>query len=164
MLRLFLAALLSGHATQKLFGWFRGAGRIGTGAVFETWGFRPGTAMAVLAGVCELVGAGSLALGFLTPAGCAIIIGTMIVAATPNSSNGLWAHLGGCEVPVIYAGLGVVIALTGPGRFSLDNALGLHALSSLGWGAAAIVVGVVSSQPPLLRRRTAVRSRSMAAP
>lgn len=164
VLRVFLAALLSGHATQKLFGWFRGAGPVGTGAVFETWGFRPGTAMAVLAGVCELVGAGSIALGFLTPAGCAIIIGTMIVAATPNSSNGLWAHLGGCEVPVIYAGLGVVIALTGPGRYSLDSALGLHGLSSLGWGIAAIVVGVVSSQPPLLRRRAAVRSRSMAAP
>lgn len=164
VLRVFLAAILSGHATQKLFGWFRGAGPAGTGTMFERWGFRPGTAMAVLAGVCELVGAGSIGFGLITPAGCAIIIGTMIVAAVPNSVKGLWAHLGGCEVPVVYAGLGVVIALTGPGRFSLDNALGLDQLHKLGWGIAAIVVGVVSCLPPLFRRRATLRSHPVAAP
>ena len=91
-LRLGLAGLLFGHATQKLFGWFRGGGPGGSGVLFEKWGFRPGPRMAVVAGLRELVGAGSLALGVLTPAGCAVIIGTMIVAASANVANGLWAR------------------------------------------------------------------------
>ena len=158
LLRLLLGGLLAGHACQKLFGWFRGAGPAGSGEMFERWGFRPGTAMAVLAGVCELAGAGSVALGLLVPGGCAVIVGTMIVAAAPNAPNGLWAHLGGCEVPVVYAGLGAVLAFTGPGRFSLDHAIGLTGLNGVGWGLAAVIVGAVASVPPLLRRRAASAS------
>lgn len=164
VLRLLLAGLLTGHATQKLFGWFRGAGPRGSGALFEQWGFRPGPGLAVTAGMCELTGAGSLSLGLLTPGGCAVVIGTMLVAAAPNAAKGLWAHQGGCEVPVIYAGLGVVLALTGPGRFSLDRAFGLDALHSYGWAAASIVVGVLASVPMLLRRRAALAADAEPSP
>jgi len=160
LLRLLLAGLLTGHACQKLFGWFRGGGPAGSGVLFEQWGFRPGPAMAVVAGLCELLGAGSVALGLLTPGGCAVIVGTMIVAAAPNAPNGLWAHLGGCEVPVVYAGLGAVLAFTGPGRFSLDHATGLTGLNGSAWGLAAIVVGGAASVPLLLRRRAALRTGS----
>ena len=160
LLRLLLAGLLTGHACQKLFGWFRGGGPAGSGVLFEQWGFRPGPAMAVVAGLSELLGAGSVALGLLTPGGCAVIVGTMIVAAAPNAPNGLWAHLGGCEVPVVYAGLGAVLAFTGPGRFSLDHAAGLTRLNGIGWGLAAIVVGAAASVPLLLRRRAALRTGS----
>jgi putative oxidoreductase len=156
LLRLLLAGLLTGHSCQKLFGWFGGMGPAGTGAVFEQWGFRPGKTMVVVAGLCELLGAASVAFGLLTPGGCAVIIGTMIVAASPSAAKGLWAHLGGCEVPVVYAGLGAVLAFTGPGRFSLDHAVGLTGLCGVGWGLAAVVVGVAASVPPLLRRRAAL--------
>lgn len=164
ILRLGLAVLLLGHSGQKLFGWFRGMGPAGHGAVFEKWGFRPGAPMAVIAGLCELTGAGSIALGLLVPGGCAVIIGTMIVAAAPNAVNGLWAHLGGCEVPVVYAGIAVALAFTGPGRYSLDHALGLHALEHLGWSVAAVVVGVLAAVPPLLRRRAELRRMSIQTP
>lgn len=153
LLRLLLAALLMGHATQKLLGWFGGSGPAGTGAVFERWGFRPGLRLAVLAGVCELVGAGSVAVGLLTPGGAAIIVGTMLVAAAPNAANGLWAHQGGCEVPVVYAGIGAVLGFTGPGDWSLDHAAGLTSLSGPAWGATALAVGIVAAVPPLLLRR-----------
>lgn len=159
VLRLGFAALLTGHATQKLFGWFRGGGPAGSGALFEQWGFRPGVRMAVVAGLCELLGAGSLALGLLVPAGCAVVIGTMIVAASPNAGNGLWAHLGGCEVPAVYAFLGAVLALTGPGRYALDRALGIGTFTHLGWGIAAIAAGVLAAVPMLLRRRAALAER-----
>lgn len=154
VLRLLLSALLVGHACQKLFGWFGGSGPRATGETFEKWGFRPGTVMAVTAGLCEVLGAGSLALGLLTPGGCAVVIGTMIVAAAPNAANGIFAHLGGCEVPLVYAGLAVVLALTGPGRFSLDHALGLTGLTDAGWSIAAVGVGVVAAIPPLVRRHS----------
>jgi putative oxidoreductase len=153
ILRLALAALLLGHSAQKLLAWFQGMGPSGHGAVFEKWGFRPGRELAVLAGLCELIGAGSLALGFIVPGGCAVVIGTMIVAAAPNTANGLWAHLGGCEVPVVYAAIATALAFTGPGRYSLDHVLGLGVLENAGWGVAAVVVGVLAAIPPLLRRR-----------
>jgi putative oxidoreductase len=93
-----------------------------------------------------------LRLGF-----AGLLIGTMIVAASPAASNGLWAHLGGNEVPVVYAFLATVVAFTGPGRYSLDHALGLTALSGIGWSVAAVVVGVLAAVPMLLRRRSALR-------
>lgn len=158
LLRILLAALLAGHAAQKLFGWFSGMGPARTGAIFEQWGFRPGRQMVLTAAVCELLGAGSIALGLLTPGGCALVIGTMIVAASPNARNGLWAHLGGCEVPVTYAGIAVALAFTGPGRYSLDNLVGLDGLSAIGWSIAAVVVGVLAAIPVLARRQAALRA------
>ncbi len=156
VLRLGFAGLLFGHATQKLFGWFRGGGPAGAGALFETWGFRPGPALAVVAGSCELAAAASIATGLLTTGGCALLIGTMIVASSPAASNGLWAHLGGNEVPVVYAFLATVVAFTGPGRYSLDHAFGFTALSGVGWSVAAVAVGVLAAVPMLLRRRAAL--------
>jgi len=157
LLRLGVAALLSGHATQKLFGWFRGGGPAAAGALFETWGFRPGPALAVLAGVCELAGAASVATGLLTAGGCAVLIGTMIVAASPAAANGLWAHLGGNEVPVVYAFLAAVLAVTGPGRYSLDHLFGLPTPPGAGWSLTALAAGVAGAVPMLLRRRAALR-------
>jgi putative oxidoreductase len=156
VLRLGFAGLLVGHSTQKLFGWFRGGGPAGAGTLFETWGFRPGPALAIVAGTCELIGAASVAFGLLTVGGCALLIGTMIVAASPAARNGLWAHLGGNEVPVVYAFLAAVLAFTGPGRYSLDHGLGLTALTGIGWSVAAVVVGVLAAVPMLVRRRAAL--------
>lgn len=37
-------------------------------------------------------------LGWFTAAGCAIVTGTMTVAAAATAPNGFWAHRGGCEL------------------------------------------------------------------
>ena len=152
VLRIGLAALLVGHATQKLFGWFQGNGLAKTGAIFESWGFRPGVRLAVVAGACELLGAGSLSLGLLTPGGSAVVVGTMIVAASPNAANGLWAHRGGCEVPMVYGFMAAVLAFTGPGRYALDHAAGLTDLHGVGYGIGAVLLGAVAATVPLYRR------------
>jgi putative oxidoreductase len=153
LLRLLLAGLLFGHATQKLFGWFRGGGPAGTGAMFHKWGVRPGPAMAVLAGASELAGATLIAIGFLSPLGSTIIIGTMIVAAAVNVPNGLWAHMGGYEVAFVYAALAVCVGYTGPGDWSIDAAIGFGPHDGYLWGTAALAVGVLGSVPPLIMRR-----------
>ena len=159
LLRVLLAGLLFGHSTQKLLGWLGGAGPTGTGTVFEQWGFVPGNRMAVLAGLTELVGAASIALGLLTPLGCAVVIGTMAVAATATAPNGFWAQRGGCEVPFCYGALAVVLAFTGPGAWSLDHVLWVPALSGYGWGVGALVIGVVAAAVPLTMRGRVLRSR-----
>lgn len=161
LLRVLLAALLLGHSTQKLFGWFSGAGPRGTGKIFEQWGFSPGPRMAVIAGLFELLGALSILFGLLLPGGAAVIIGTMIVAAAATASGGFWAQQGGCEVPVCYAALATILAVTGPGTWSLDHALGLAPLlSGPGWGLAALAVGAGAATVPLLLRRRVLRART----
>jgi putative oxidoreductase len=153
LLRLLQAGLLFGHASQKLFGWFRGGGPQGTGAIFHQWGVRPGPAMAVLAGVSELTGAVLIAAGLLTPLGSTIVIGTMIVAAAVNVPNGLWAHMGGYEVAFVYAALAACLGYTGPGAWSIDATTGIGTHSGYLWGSAALVVGILGSLPPLVLRR-----------
>ncbi|WP_432132800.1 DoxX family protein [Streptomyces tendae] len=158
LLRLGLAALLAGHGLQKGLGWFRGMGPAKTAEVFDSWGFRPGRPLVLLAAGCELLGALLLGTGLLTRVGSAVVIGTMLVAAAPNAVNGLWAHLGGYEVTVVYAGLAACLAITGPGRLSVDHVAGLP--DGGGWGApVAILVGALAAVPPLLRRRSALRAR-----
>lgn len=159
LLRLLLAGLLFGHGTQKLLGWFGGAGRAGTGVVFESWGFVPGPRMVALAGLCELAGAASIGAGLLTPGGCAVVVGTMAVAAAATAPKGFWAQQGGCEVPFCYGALAAVIGFTGPGAWSLDDALGWARLAGYGWGLAALLVGLAAAAVPLTLRARELRSR-----
>ncbi|MBN6041164.1 DoxX family protein [Amycolatopsis sp. 195334CR] len=156
LFRLLLAGLLFGHATQKLFGWFHGAGVDGTAAVFEQWGFVPGRRMVVLAALAELTGAASIATGLLTPGGCAVVVGTMTVAAVATAPSGFWAQRGGCEVPFCYGALAAVLAFTGPGAWSLDHAFGLLD-AGLGWGLAALATGLAAAAVPLLLRASPQR-------
>ncbi|MFJ8793006.1 DoxX family protein [Streptomyces sp. NPDC102462] len=159
LLRILLAGLLFGHALQKLRGWFGGAGPAGTGAVFERWGFVPGARLAVTAGLAELAGGASIATGLLTPGGCAVVVGTMTVAAVATSPQGFWAQHGGCEVPFWYGAVAAVLGFTGPGPWSLDAALGLGRASGTGWGAAALAAGLLAAAVPLAARARVLRAR-----
>jgi putative oxidoreductase len=150
-----------GHSTQKLFGWFSGAGRTATAATFEQWGLVPGSRLVVVAGLTELAGAASIATGLLTPGGCALVIGTMTVAAGATTPNGFWAAKGGCEVPFCYGALAVVVGFGGPGALSLDNAVGLPAVWGPWWGVAALLVGVAAAVVPLTRRARELHSRTV---
>ncbi|NDV07672.1 DoxX family protein [Rhodococcus sp. IEGM 248] len=153
ILRLMLAALLAGHALQKLLGWFHGGGLVKMGTVFAAWGHRPGQMMAAIAGVSELLAATLLAVGFLTPLASAIAAGTMFVAGSVSVSKGVWATQGGYELPLVYGLVAIAIAFTGSGRWSLDNAVFGGALSSAGWGAAAAAVAVLSGLAVATRAR-----------
>ncbi|WP_417563793.1 DoxX family protein [Microbacterium sp.] len=160
ILRLVLAALLWGHATQKLFGWFRGQGVRNTSAQFEQWGLRPGFPFVVLSGASELVAGALLLLGAFTPLATAIVVGSMSVAIAFNLPHGLWAHLGGYEVALVYALLGVVIGIAGPGDWSVDAALGLDGLRGPLWTLGAIVVGLAGAAAPIsFRNITVARAR-----
>ncbi|MEU6603080.1 DoxX family protein [Streptomyces flaveolus] len=142
-----------GHGAQKLFGWFRGQGPDGTAAVFESWGFRPGKSMVVLAGTCELTAAVLFLTGAATPLAAAIVMGTMIVASAPNRPNGLWAHWRGYEVPFVYGALAFALAMTGPGSWSVDHAVRADVASGAPWALAAAAVAVAAAVPALMLRR-----------
>ena len=135
LLRIVLALILFAHATQKLVGWFGGNGLHKQGEIFATLGLRPGRAMVLAAGLAELLAAGLLLFGFLTPLGALVAAGTMAVAgATMQLNSGKFFNLGGGgEYPYVLAALAVALGFTGAGAYSLDalifsGATGLGAL------------------------------------
>ena len=147
LLRLVLGLLMAAHGSQKLFGWFGGHGLAAVSGMFESMGFRPGRLLATAASVSEVGGGLLIALGFLGPLGPALVLAVMIVAAiSVHWPNGLFAMSNGIEVPLLYAAGATALALTGPGAYSLDAALGLTFSPALRLSALAvgIIGGVVN--------------------
>jgi putative oxidoreductase len=155
ILRVIVGALLVGHGTQKLFGWFGGHGPRTTGAFFEFLGYRPGVLFAVIAGLTEAGGGMMLAVGLLTPLAGAAVVGVMLNAASSLRGRGPWVINGGWEYTVVLATVGASIALTGPGSVSVDHALGLD--WSAAWGIGGVAIGVIAAIATLVlrHRRTA---------
>ena len=143
IMRFVVGGLFVGHGTQKLLGWFGGHGLEGTGRFFEQIGYTPGRPMAFLAGMTEAGGGALLMLGFLTPLACAAIVGIMVATLPVHAPKGLWNTNGGYELPLVYATCAAVIAYAGPGRASLDAAIG-WAASGAAIGTAAIAFGVLT--------------------
>jgi putative oxidoreductase len=152
--RLVIGLLMAGHGSQKAFGWFGGYGLQGTGGFMETLGFRPGRLFAAAAAYGEVISGLLIALGLLGPIGPALMLSVMIVAAvTVHWKKGLFATSNGVELPLLYATAAVALALTGPGRFSLDAVLSLQWLSTPLLASAALIGGAAIGFANLALRR-----------
>jgi len=122
---------LFAHGTQKLFGWFGGGGPEGTAQFLDSAGFEPPKLNATLAGVGEAGSGVLLALGLGTGPAAAAATGTMVTAGSVSAQNGFFNTKGGYELPATYALAATALALTGPGRVSLDHATS-HVFSGRG--------------------------------
>ncbi|MGW0816786.1 DoxX family protein [Streptomyces viridiviolaceus] len=128
LLRLGTGGVLAAHGAQKLLGWFGGHGIEGTGQFMESVGYSPGKASATAAGLAEAGGGTLLALGLATPAAGAAAAGAMVGAAAVHAPSGFFAQAGGYEYAASLALTATGLAVTGPGRLSVDHALG-HAVN-----------------------------------
>jgi len=142
ILRLVTGPLLVGHGTQKLFGWFGGHGLKGTVGWVESLGLAPPRLWAVLAGLTESISGGLTALGLFHPLGPIVMFAPMSMAlAKVHWGKPIWVASGGGELPITNMAIATSQILTGPGRLSLDRALGVK----LPWPAVALGAGVIGT-------------------
>ncbi len=146
-LRATAGALLAGHGAQKLFGWFEGPGLHGTRGWLESMGIKPGHPWALAAGLSEFGGGALTLLGLGGPLGQLGIVGAMGMATVKvHAGKPIWVTTGGAELPVTNMAIAAALMLAGPGRFSIDQALGIRlprwlAIPGLAVVAAAIYAG-----------------------
>jgi putative oxidoreductase len=138
--RLVIGAVFMAHGINHIFG----GGKIaGTSRWFESLGMRPGILHAWMASIMEIVAAGLLILGLLTPFGAAAVVGVMLVAwITNHRGNGFFIFRPGegWEYVMVLTFMAVVIGTLGPGQWSVDGHV--SAMQDLwGWPGFGISAG-----------------------
>jgi len=120
---------------------WRGGGRIeGTARWFSGLGLRQGVLQAWMSVVTEIGAGALLILGLLTPLACAAIISVMLVAGLlAHRPNGFFVFREGYEYVLVLAATCLALAMIGPGKASVDHAVGVHLA---GWTGGAIALGV----------------------
>jgi len=144
LLRLVVGLAFAAHGAQKLFGWFDGDGRAGTAGFFAGLGYRWPATMALLAGLSELGGGLLLASGLLMPLAALALCTVMLNAiVTVQWRKGF---LGGYELDTTFLTVALAVVATGPGRWSLDRAIGWDDnLSGLNWSSVVLVGAIVTA-------------------
>jgi putative oxidoreductase len=154
ILRLAVGIPMAGHGAQKLFGWLDGSGIERTGEFFNSAGYPAGKAMAVVAGLSELIGGLGLALGLVTPLAGAAIVGVMLNVLAVKWGSGYFMNAkdGGLEYELLILASAAALTLTGPGRVSCDAHLPILRACRLVHAAMALGLGVVTAGVILLIR------------
>jgi putative oxidoreductase len=139
--RFLLGVTFAGHGWAKRFG---PGGLGGTAGWFESIGMSPGKRHAFNASTTEMAAGALLAVGLLTPFAAAGMVGVMVVAGwAVHRRNGFFIVSGGWEYTFVVGLIATAIAGFGPGRWSIDHAIGISDDFSGFLGVAiALVLGV----------------------
>lgn len=126
IIRVVVGVTLATHGLNKIFG----GGKIaGTAGWFGSMGMKMPKANAWIAALTEIGSGALLALGFLTPLAAAGMVAIMVVALiTTNMKKGwfIFNPGGGSEYVVVLAAVGIGLACTGAGEWSIDHAADIH--------------------------------------
>lgn len=143
--RALLGGLFIGHGTQKLFGWFGGGGLAGTEKMMDHLDLHPARRNAVLSGLTEAGCGALLVAGAATPIAATGLVATMVTAIrTVHGKNGPWNSNRGWEFnSIIIASLALLVE-NGPGKLSLDAAVG-RARGGTGLALGVLAAGVAAS-------------------
>jgi putative oxidoreductase len=157
LLRLGVGFVMLAHGFNHA---FRGGRIPGAGRWFASMGMRWGLLQGWLATLTELGAGPMLLLGLLTPLGGAAVIGITFVAwAIHHRKNGFFIFRPGegYEYVMVLGLAGLALGVLGPGRWSLDEALGVRddligatgLLLTLGAGlGGALLLLAVAWRPP----------------
>ena len=97
-----------------------------------------------------------VALGLFGPVGPALMLSVMIVAAVSvHLKNGVFAMSNGIEIALLYGAAAAALALTGPGRYSLDAVFGLTSAWTPALTWTVLGLGIAGGAANLAIRRPA---------
>lgn len=114
----------------------------GTAGWFGSIGFKQPKLQAQASAVVEIGSGAAIVAGAVTPIASAAVVGTMAVAArSVHQPNGFFITSEGWEYVANLSVAALVLAAIGPGRFSVDRALGIDTKLTSGQ-AAALAAGV----------------------
>lgn len=142
LLRATLGIIFVAHGWNHGFG---PGGLDGTAGWFDSIGLRPPRLQAAVSSYLEIAVGLALLAGLATPFAAAAGIGVMTTAfVTVHRRNGFFIIKEGYEYVLLVAVALTVLATLGPGRWSVDHAVGTAAD---GWpiGLAALGVGIAGS-------------------
>lgn len=133
IIRVIVGVTFAAHGWAKVKG-----GLAGVAGWFEAEGLKPGALHARLAAFGEIGTGLAFAAGLLFPFTNAGIVGIMVVAGfIGHRKNGFFIIREGWEYVFILATIAAGLASTGPGEWSIDNAIDL---AIDGWAGLAIAV------------------------
>ena len=150
VLRLVTGLVLAAHGSRKAFGAFGGAGLAAWTESVAQLGARPARLFAWLAAYGQVLGGVALALGLATPLAAAVLALTMLAAARKSAVHGFWTSEHGIEYPFVLLAAFVALGVAGPGRLSLDAALGVATGGAVTFALAG-AAGALLCAPLLLR-------------
>ncbi len=93
---------------------------------FESLGFHPGSAFVTQAGAVETSSGALIALGAFGPIGPMMLLSDMIVAAASVTARAKHFKAADHETEMLYASIAMLLALSGPGKISVDGMLGVR--------------------------------------
>ncbi|OIH98232.1 MULTISPECIES: DoxX family protein [unclassified Curtobacterium] len=115
-LRIVLGVVFIAHGAQKF---AQGIPNVAQG--FAGMGVPLADLAAPLVAGLELVGGALLVLGVATRViGVLLAVDMVVAGLLAHASSGFWSQDGGFEYVLVLAVASLAVALTGPGRFSLD--------------------------------------------
>ena len=148
--RLGVGGILAYDGYQKILAWYRGReAAAGTGTDPSETGTPAGRTVSLTAGISEAVGGAMLVLGMATPATGAAAASSMALTATATTSSGGFGS--GYEIPAALGIGAAALAITGPGRISVDHLLG-NRLSNRPAALASLFATAGATGVALLRR------------
>jgi putative oxidoreductase len=125
VLRVSVGATMIAHGYNHI---YRGGKIQGTAGWFASLGMKPGILHAWLASLTEIAAGTALVVGLLTPLAAGAIVGTLLVAFVTNHRKaGFFVFrrpTEGWEYLMNLIAASIAIGCLGPGRWSLDNAIG----------------------------------------
>lgn len=120
ILRVVLGFLIASHGWQKFNEWTI----TGTQGAFAQMGIPAADIAAPVIATLELVGGIALILGLATRPVAALLVLDMLGAIIlVHASAGVFVEAGGYELVLILGAAALALALSGPGKLSLDHAL-----------------------------------------
>jgi putative oxidoreductase len=147
--RLVLALIMFRHGWNH---WRGGAGIAGTARWFGGLGLQPAIVHAWSSVVVELLASVSFLTGLLSPLACAATVSVMTVAGiAEHRKNGFFVFREGYEYVLFIGVVCLSLGILGPGKYSLDRALGIDdnldgwtglGIASLGIAGAVAMLAV----------------------